>query len=673
MSKYNQSNIQEIAKIIKSKIKEIKLVRNIHTEQIKCFSGSSDECITDFFEDFEILSTLLYWNENDMFQQLPFYLDGFALENFKEIKNLHQYNYKQLKEHLIKQFNSIEQKHISLSQLRSIKQNKNESVNDYAATIMRISRKLFGTLNDSDLDIYITDKFINGLLPYIKEEMLHREIHNFNNSVKQARMIECYSDYYKKEYQILHSRGELVSTLHSKSSNANNQYFYQKHFKQNYKYQIMNKQENINKRSNQTTNLHQHGYKSNDYYTSNLSNYSNRKNIYNNPQNITFSNNNYNDQQCSRERYPKLFDKYSVESNRTNAQCENFTNNFYNSNHHKTDEYTINFDKQQENNSSISDYIISYDCTQNESIKSKYDSDNNNNCENKSIEENIENKTNEENIENITYEESMINQEPDKNKTIDQIIQNKVPNSFKDISQKTLIYENMLDDNEQAIILKPSKISDKITEIQNVDHYVQQSIDQFKSFFQEYIIKSYVNFNLLKYSFDTFNRACTVSVIYKFIVFCVIYTSFLNQLFTVIKYIIFQRKMRLFSILVMANKYVNLTIQDNIKSEQCEEKIYQNNSSENLTYRIRNSRKRNLNTKADSIMVNTHNISDNLEILIQTFFKYSKDQKNYFTINFCNKFKNSIYSQVKNNFFKEIETTLVLWTAFKGGGQIYFT
>jgi len=128
------------------------------------FDGRSVD-FNDYIAHFEIVAEWNRWHYNDMALQLCMHLSGRALSELAELPPFVRQDYSTLKSSLAKRFSHTEHTMTYQSTLAQKTIGQNESPNDYAFSLKRLTQKAYPSINLNDRETIAITHFIAGLRP----------------------------------------------------------------------------------------------------------------------------------------------------------------------------------------------------------------------------------------------------------------------------------------------------------------------------------------------------------------------------------------------------------------------------------------------------------------------------------------------------------------------------
>jgi Retrotransposon gag protein len=149
------------------------------------FSGQSDEDPTEWLEDFLLAANANSWNADRKKNAFGAYLRKGAREWYIEYaRTVENHNWDQLQQAFENKYCDEDFKEQWLEELRSLKQRKTETVEEYYYQIKKMAAR-------ADLDAATTmPYFIRGLLPDIKGIVKTHEPENLTAALRKAKQYE---------------------------------------------------------------------------------------------------------------------------------------------------------------------------------------------------------------------------------------------------------------------------------------------------------------------------------------------------------------------------------------------------------------------------------------------------------------------------------------------------
>lgn len=96
------------------------------------FSGASDECVLEFFENFNLIARASNWNENNKLLYLPLYLKGAAFKAFKIFNsNNQEVTFVDIENKLKEDFTSHARSKMLKSKLRNRRLRSSETIAEF--------------------------------------------------------------------------------------------------------------------------------------------------------------------------------------------------------------------------------------------------------------------------------------------------------------------------------------------------------------------------------------------------------------------------------------------------------------------------------------------------------------------------------------------------------------
>jgi len=273
------------------------------------FNGSGDECVLEFFEYFNVVSTANEWSPQIKLTYLPLYLKNSAYKLYKTltIDNLNP-TFDDIERIFKEKFASPARNHMLRNKLRNKKLKSTETISEFLADILNLISQTNYTIPETEkIDIILealTPEYYNTVTI-----MNNDTLDNLENNLKKIENSKLMNtdfqninsisiDTLKKENEFLKSKLNSINNDGSRNFNQQKKFNNNMH-KWNNPYQVL--QYNTNDTFNNTimhnydpynnnSNFNNQNYNSNNSFIPN----NNFRNQNYRPNNIFYPNNNYN-------------------------------------------------------------------------------------------------------------------------------------------------------------------------------------------------------------------------------------------------------------------------------------------------------------------------------------------------------------------------------------------
>ena len=157
--------------------------------EIKKFSGMGQYTIKEFLDRFTLVARACHLSDAEKARQLPLFLTGTALDYYATLDRETQKNFKRLGIQLTHEFTDTQQQHLAAAQLRYRRMRPNETVQQYAAAMMRLARAAFPQIDQTTIESFLCNEFIFGLPEDLVGPLLDRDPQTIKEAAEMAQRI----------------------------------------------------------------------------------------------------------------------------------------------------------------------------------------------------------------------------------------------------------------------------------------------------------------------------------------------------------------------------------------------------------------------------------------------------------------------------------------------------
>lgn len=187
---------------------------------IPVFSGEIED-LSHFIDKFDVSSVAYGWNNAEKCQRFPLYLRAYASDIYKSIPEYTRVNFNNMIAEFRRSLTTTDAPKLFGCQLRARKQREGEPANIFASHLTHLAKQAYPRFDIGELEPILRDCFLFGLLPYLQNRMLDKDITNFDDAIRNATNLEMRIKYIQPAMG-LDSSGQTLNTQSTPQANTTN-------------------------------------------------------------------------------------------------------------------------------------------------------------------------------------------------------------------------------------------------------------------------------------------------------------------------------------------------------------------------------------------------------------------------------------------------------------------